>query len=44
MESDLTQVVVYLAADCSICCRLREVFFEQVDVGGVLVQCFGEVN
>jgi hypothetical protein len=44
LESDLTPMIVYRAADGSIWCRPREVFFEQVDVDGHLVQRFAPIN
>lgn len=44
MESDLTPIIVYRAADGSIWCRPREVFFEKINVDGLLVQRFVEVN
>lgn len=44
MESDLTPIIVYRAADGSIWCRPREVFFEQINVDGLLVQQFVKVN
>lgn len=40
LESDLTPMIVYRAANGSIWCRPREVMFEQVEVDGKLVQRF----
>jgi hypothetical protein len=43
MEADLTPLIVYRAADGSIWCRPKAVFFEQVEVDGVLVQRFEQI-
>lgn len=40
MEADLTPIIVYRAADGSIWCRPRSVFFEQIEVDGKQVQRF----
>ncbi|GAB2839736.1 hypothetical protein GCM10027277_03350 [Pseudoduganella ginsengisoli] len=44
MEADLTPLVVYRAADGSIWCRPRSVFFEQIEVDGQLVQRFVPID
>lgn len=36
LEADLTPMVVYRAADGSVWIRPREVFFEQIEVDGVM--------
>lgn len=43
-ESDLTPMIVYRAADGSVWCRPRVVFFEQVEVDGRLVPRFTPIN
>jgi hypothetical protein len=40
MESDLSTIIVYRAANGSIWCRPKEVFFELIEVDGVKVQRF----
>lgn len=40
MEADLTPLIVYKAADGSIWCRPKSVFFEMVEVDGKAVQRF----
>lgn len=40
MEADHTPLIVYKAADGSIWCRPKSVFFEMVEVGGKQVQRF----
>lgn len=40
LESDLSPMVVYRAADGSIWCRPKTVFFELIEVDGVKVQRF----
>lgn len=40
LESDLSTMVVYRAADGSIWCRPKAVFFESIEVDGVKVQRF----
>jgi len=44
MEADHTPIIVYRAADGSIWCRPKAVFFEAVEVGGVQVQRFEEIH
>lgn len=44
MEADLTPIIVYRAADGSIWCRPRAVFFEQIEVGGKQVQRFTPIE
>ena len=44
MEADHTPMVVYRAADGSVWCRPKTVFFEQVEVDGVRVQRFEELH
>jgi hypothetical protein len=44
MEADLTPLVIYRAADGSIWCRPRSVFFEQIEVDGQLVQRFVPID
>lgn len=44
MEADLTPLIVYRAADGSIWCRPRAVFFEQIEVGGKQVQRFTPIE
>ncbi|MBV7534947.1 DUF1653 domain-containing protein [Duganella sp. sic0402] len=40
MEADLTPIIVYRAANGTIWCRPRAVFFEQIEVDGKQVQRF----
>ncbi len=40
LESDLSPMIVYRAADGSIWCRPRAVFFELIEVEGKQVQRF----
>jgi hypothetical protein len=40
MESDLTPLIVYKAANGSVWCRPKHVFFEMIEVDGKLVQRF----
>ena len=44
MEADLTPIIVYRAANGSIWCRPKSVFFEWVEVDGVKVQRFEEIR
>ncbi len=44
LEADLTPMIIYRAADGTIWARPKEVFFEQLDVGGVTVQRFTPIN
>lgn len=44
LESDLSTMIVYRAANGSIWCRPRTVFFEQVEVDGKLVPRFAPVE
>jgi hypothetical protein len=44
MEADLTSLIVYRAADGSIWCRPKAVFFERIEVDGVQVQRFEQVQ
>lgn len=44
MEADLTPIIVYRAADGSIWCRPRAVFFEQIEVDGKQVQRFTPIE
>ena len=44
MEADLTPIIVYRAADGSIWCRPRSVFFEQIEVEGRHVQRFTPIE
>ena len=43
LESDLSEMIVYRAADGSIWTRPKAVFFQLVDVGGTLVPRFAPV-
>ena len=43
MESDLTPLIVYKAADGSIWCRPKSVFFEMLEVDGRQVQRFTSI-
>ena len=40
LESDLSTMIVYRAADGSVWCRPAAVFFELIEVDGVKVQRF----
>jgi len=40
MEADLTPIIVYRAANGSIWCRPRAVFFELIEVEGKQIQRF----
>jgi hypothetical protein len=40
MESDLSTIIVYRAANGSVWCRPKDVFFEIIEVDGVKVQRF----
>ncbi|MFS2007399.1 DUF1653 domain-containing protein [Duganella sp. CT11-25] len=40
LESDLSTVIVYRAANGTIWCRPKDVFFEVIEVDGVKVQRF----
>lgn len=40
MESDLSTIIVYRAANGSLWCRPKAVFFELIEVDGVKVQRF----
>jgi hypothetical protein len=40
MESDLAPLIVYKAADGSVWCRPKHVFFEMIEVDGKPVQRF----
>ena len=44
MEADLMPIIVYRAANGSIWCRPKSVFFEWVEVDGVKVQRFEEIR
>lgn len=44
LESDLSEMIVYRAADGSIWTRPKEVFFELVEVGGQSVPRFAPVG
>jgi hypothetical protein len=44
LEADLTPLIVYRAADGSIWCRPKAVFFERVEVDGVQVQRFEQIQ
>ena len=44
LESDLSEMIVYRAADGSIWARPKEVFFELIDVGGQQVQRFVPID
>ena len=44
LESDLSEMIVYRAADGSIWTRPRTVFFEMVDVGGTQLPRFAPVE
>jgi hypothetical protein len=40
LESDLSTVIVYRAANGTIWCRPKDVFFEVIEVDGIKVQRF----
>jgi hypothetical protein len=44
LESDLSEMIVYRAADGSIWTRPRDVFFEPVEVDGTVVPRFAPVD
>jgi hypothetical protein len=44
LESDLTPMVVYRAADGSVWIRPKDVFFQLVEVDGTLVPRFAPVS
>ncbi|MHA4867332.1 DUF1653 domain-containing protein [Duganella sp. PWIR1] len=44
LESDLSTMIVYRAANGSIWCRPREVFFELIEVDGKQVQRFVPID
>ncbi|MDM5179452.1 DUF1653 domain-containing protein [Massilia sp. DJPM01] len=44
LESDLSEMIVYRAADGSIWTRPKQVFFQLVDVDGILVPRFAPVS
>jgi hypothetical protein len=44
MEADLTPIIVYRAANGSIWCRPRAVFFEEVEVNGKRVPRFAPIE
>lgn len=44
LESDLSTMIVYRAANGSIWCRPREVFFEMIEVDGGQVQRFKPID
>ncbi|RZT09085.1 Protein of unknown function [Duganella sp. CF402] len=44
LESDLSTMIVYRAANGSIWCRPREVFFEMIEVDGQQVQRFKPID
>jgi len=44
MESDHTPLIVYRAANGSIWCRPRDVFFEPLEIDGVVVQRFTPIE
>ncbi|NYE59965.1 hypothetical protein FHW58_001117 [Duganella sp. 1224] len=43
MEADLTPLIVYRAANGTVWCRPRTVFFEEVEVDGKRVQRFAVI-
>lgn len=43
MEADLTPLIVYRAANGSIWCRPRAVFFEEIEVDGKRVSRFAPI-
>lgn len=44
MEADLAPLIVYRAANGSIWCRPRAVFFEEIEVDGKRVQRFTPIG
>ncbi|HBI68107.1 DUF1653 domain-containing protein [Massilia sp. IC2-278] len=44
LEADLTPMIIYRAADGSIWARPKSVFFELVDVDGVMTPRFAPVS
>jgi hypothetical protein len=44
MEADLTPLIIYRAANGSIWCRPRAVFFEEVEVDGKRVPRFAPIE
>jgi len=44
LESDLSAMIVYRAADGSIWTRPKDVFFQLIEVDGVTVQRFVEID
>ena len=44
MEADMTPIIVYRAANGSIWCQPKSVFFELIEVDGVQVQRFEEIH
>lgn len=44
LESDLTVMVVYRATDGSIWTRPKDVFFQWIDVDGIMTQRFAPIN
>ena len=44
LEADLTPMIIYRAADGSIWARPKSVFFELIEVEGVLVPRFAPVS
>lgn len=44
LESDLTPMIVYRAADGSVWVRPKDVFFQLIEVDGVMVQRFAPIN
>jgi hypothetical protein len=44
MEADLTPLIVYRAANGSIWCRPRAVFFEEIEVDGKRVPRFAPIE
>lgn len=44
LESDLTPMIIYRAANGSIWCRPKSVFFELIEVDGKAVQRFAPIE
>ena len=44
LESDLTAMIVYRADDGSIWTRPKDVFFQWIDVDGIMTQRFAPIN
>lgn len=44
LESDLTLMIVYRAADGTIWTRPKDVFFQWLDVDGIMTQRFAPIN